>query len=240
MSDSASPDPAKSHYTYLAGRKGSGKSEYAFRMFASYPYDRLVIDPTHDVGPVLTERGIPWQNITLPVPGSWPEWMRDPDVENGRLTIVFQPDMGAPESFDDMDRALGLCLRGGPATLAWCDEVGAQCSAHKTPPNMHRALHHGRHHNLSMLMCCPRARDVDPLCIGNADRVVSFRILNKYDREALAGNMGVDQADYDRENKALRKFEHMVFDAHTEELATYEPLPKWRRGAKDPGVGFAA
>jgi hypothetical protein len=229
------PDPAKSHYTYISGRKGSGKSEYAFWEFSAYPFDRLVLDPTHDVTKLqLVPRGIPHRQITHPIPGSWPEWMRDEDVDNGRLTLVYQPDMGDPEARDNMDRALGLCLRDGPPTLCWCDEIGQLCDRYHTGPGLRRALHHGRHDNLSLIMCGPRARDVDPLTIGNADKVVTFRTLNKYDREALAGNMGVDQAEFDAANKALRRYEHTVWTGDTEELQHFAPLPRWRRGARPP------
>lgn len=227
----AQPDPRKSFFAYISGIKGSGKSEYAKRFFYTYPFDRCVIDVTHDVTESLRKDGIPHHQIDLPIPGSWPEWMRDQETERDSMTLVYRPDMGDSEVFDDMDRVVGMCLRGGgKPTLLWADEIGAVTTAHKTGPGMRRALNHGRHDDLSLLMAGPRARDVNPLCIGQADRVVTFRTLNKYDREALAGNMGVDQAEFDDMNKALKKYEHTIWERDTEEIHHYGPLPLWRPG----------
>lgn len=228
------PDPRKSFFTYISGIKGSGKSEYAKHMFYTYPFDRVVVDVTHDVTPLLQKDGIPYHNVDIPIPGSWPEWMRDEQSEKDQMTLVYRPDMGDPEARDHMDRVVGMCLRGGAPhgkpTLLWLDEIGEVCSGSKTGPGMKRALHHGRHDDLSMLMCGPRAKDVNPLCIGNADRVVTFRTLQAYDREALARNMGVDQGEFDEMNKSLGEYEHMVWERQGEELVHMGPLPRWRPG----------
>lgn len=238
----APPDPRKSHFTFISGIKGSGKSEYARAEFYPYPFDRLVIDVTHDVTDQLRADGIPHHQLTLPVPGSWPEWMRDeadrevsiPGAHRpGQMTLVFRPDMGADDAFDDMDRALGLAMRsrhGDAPVLVWADEIGEICTAHRTGPAMKRALHHGRHYGLSLIMCGPRSKDVNPLCIGNCDKAVTFRMLSKYDREAIARNLGIDQDDFDDVNKSLVKYEHMVWERDTEEITVYEPLPLWRPG----------
>lgn len=230
-------DQRKSYFTFVSGIKGSGKTEYAWYVFDAYPFDRLVLDVTHDVTDLLADRGVPHHQITAPIPGSWPDWLRDSDVEDGRLTLVFRPDMGAPEARDDLDRCVGICLRGGGpgnATLCWADEIGEVCRANQTGPGMRRALHHGRHDDLSLLMCGPRPKDIDTLCVGQADKVVTFRTLNRYDRQALAGNMGVDQDEFDRLNKSLGEYEHTVWERATEEIHVYEPMPRWRRGRRPP------
>jgi hypothetical protein len=60
-------DPTRSSFITIVGRKGSGKSTLAARFFATYPYDRLAIDPMHDAHvPDDTER------ITAPLPPRWP------------------------------------------------------------------------------------------------------------------------------------------------------------------------
>jgi len=232
------PDPRKSYYVYVCGIKGSGKSEYCKHMFYSYPFDRLVIDVTHDVTETLRRDGIPHHQITTPIPGSWPEWMRDEETEARQMTLVYRPDMGDEESWADMDRCVGLAQRGrDPSTgrtrpvLGWLDEIGQVCNAHKTGPGMRRALHHGRHTDLSLLMAGPEAKNVDPLCIAQADRTVTFRLLNREHREALARNMGVDQAEFDLMNKALGPYEHMIWERETEELVHMAALPRWRRGS---------
>lgn len=237
----AARDPRKSFYTFLSGIKGSGKSEYAFAEFDWYPFDRMVLDVTHDLAPLFTERGIPHQKIQTPIPGSWPEWMRDQESENGRLTLVFQPDMGdTAAARADLDRCVGLCLRGGPPTLLWCDELAAMGDENHVEPNLNRVLYHGRHDNISCLFCGPRAKKIPPLCIGQCDKAVTFRVLNRYDRQAICANLGLDQADFDRENKSLAEFEHQVWHRSTEEIEIMMKLPKWRRGRRPPIEVIAA
>lgn len=236
------PDPRSSYYTLCTGIKGSGKSEYAWWVFHGYPYDRMILDVTHDVTDTLNARGVPHRQITAPIPGAWPEWMRDPEFDrtkampHGRLTLVFRPDMGTPEAVDDLDRCIGLCLRGGgpgKSTLCWADEIG-QVFRLNPGPDAQRALNHGRHDDLSLLMCGPRPKNIDPLCAGNADKVVTFRTLNRYDREAIADNIGVDRDEFSRLNKSLRKYEHTVWERETEQIETYGPLPRWQRGRRTP------
>lgn len=226
------PDPRRSHFTYIAGIKGSGKSEYAKREFYTYPFDRAVVDVTHDVTAALARDGVHFHEVTTPLPVSWPEWMRCEDCQrDGQMTLVFRPDMGDPAAREDMDRVVGICQRAkGRPVLLWLDEVGEVCTAQWTGPAMRRGLHHGRHVDLSLIMCGPRAKDVNPLCIGQADKVVIYRILNRYDRQALALNIGVDQDEFDQLNKDLAKYEHMVWERETEEIDVMEPVPLWRRG----------
>jgi hypothetical protein len=230
-------DQRKSYFTFISGIKGSGKTEYAWYGFDAYPFDRMVLDVTHDVTDLLTDRDVPHHQLTVPLPASWPEWLRDPDVEGGRLTLVFRPDMGASTALDDLDRCVGLCLRGGGpgrATLCWADEIGETAPVHRTGPGVRRALHHGRHDDLSLLMCGPRPKDIDTLCIAQADKVVTYRTLNRYDREAIGRTIGVDQDEFDRANKSLRQYEHTVWDRETEEMHVHEPVPRWRRGRRPP------
>lgn len=226
------PDPRKSFYVFCCGIKGSGKSEYCKRMFYNYPFDRLVVDVTHDVTESLRTDGVKHHQITMPIPGSWPEWMRDDeDRAAGQMTLVYRPDMGSPDSMLEMDRCVGLCMRGkGRPVLGWLDEIGDVCTAHKTGPGMRRALNHGRHHDLSLLMAGPEARNVNPKCISQADRVVGFRMLNADHRAVLARNMGVDQDEFDAMNKSLAKYEHMIWERDTEELTHMAALPRWRPG----------
>lgn len=241
--ESGRPDPRRSYFHLITGIKGSGKTEYAWYVFDSYPFDRLVLDVTHDVTELLNTRGVPHRQITAPIPGAWPEWMRDPEhdrtpaMPHGRLTLVFKPDMGAPEARDDLDRCVGLCLRGGgpgKATLCWADEIGEVCRANHTGPGMRRALHHGRHDDLSLLMCGPRPKDIDTLCAGQADKVVTFRTLNRYDREAIADNIGQDRGEFSRLNAGLREYEHTVWTRASGQIEVYGPLPRWQRGRRAP------
>jgi hypothetical protein len=188
----------------------------------------------------LRADGIPHHQLTLPVPGSWPEWMRDAETEARQMTLVFRPDMGDPDALADIDRCIGLCMRGrDPATgrnrpaLMWADEIGEVAPVHRTGPAMRRALHHGRHHGLSMLMCGPEAKNVDPLCIAQADEVIAFRMLRAEHRKVLADNVGYGQDEFDAMNEALARFEHMRWTTETETFEHMAPLPLWRRGRNE-------
>ncbi len=212
-------DPRVSTYVFASGKKGRGKSHVCRAWFDAYPLDRVVIDVTHDVGRDLRADGVPFTLLTE-IPASLP---RDPDHQ--RRTWVYQPDMGSPTAVDDMDRIVGLCLAGGRPMLLWVDEVGALCTGHYTPPNMRRVLHHGRHARLTVLMAGPRAKDIDVLCIAQADLVYTFRTPQKYDRETIARAIGVSTAEFDAANARLGEHDYTLFDDSTDELWICPALP---------------
>lgn len=233
------PDPRESRFIYIVGRKGSGKSEYAKRWFYSYPLDRLVIDVTHDVTESLRADGIPHHQLQVPLPGSWPDWMRGED-EGRQMTLVYRPDMGEPDALDNIDRCIALCLRGrDPGTgrirpaLAWADEIGEVAPVHGRVPAMKRALHHGRHNGLSLLMCGPEAKNVLPLCIAQADEVIAFRMLRAEHRKVLADNVGYGQDEFDAMNESLARYEHMRWTTESETFEHMAPIPLWRRGRNE-------
>lgn len=223
------PDPRRSFWVFASGKKGTGKS-YACRLWwDSYPFDRVLIDPTHDVTADLRADGVELEQLdadALPV-------RLDPyDPEHPR-TYVFCPDMGhkRPEDdIDDMDRVVGLCFGHGPILL-WVDEVGALTpNANRTPPNTRRLLHHGRHDHISVLAACPRPIGVDGLFISQADLIYSFRMPNPRDRERVANEVGYDPADFAKANARLQGHEHTRYDTRTDELWLCPPLPRHRAG----------
>jgi hypothetical protein len=222
------PDPAGSLYVFLSGRKGSGKSHIARRWFDSYPYDRLVVDITHDLRNDLRRDGVPFRELDLDVLPARLAGPADPDDAAAQTWLVC-PDMGSPTWWDDTDRALGLALGRGPM-LIWVDEYGTVTRAGKTGPNMRRILHHGRHDRLSLLLCCPRPIDVDPLGIAQADLIYTFRTPQVYDRQRVADTTGVDRGLFDETNAALGEHEYMLYDARTDTLSHMPALPSRRRG----------
>lgn len=216
-------DPQKGGQVFISGKKGQGKSVLARRLFDSYPYDRLVLDVTGDLTDDFRRDGLPFKKLTgdaLPI-----RWPKDP--EEGRSTLVLAPDMGdEATAVDQMDRALGLALDNGPA-LVWCDEVGEFSRAGRTPPNLRRALHHGRHRKLFLLLCGPRPMDVDPLCISQADAVGTFRTPNPNDRKRIAENIGWPPKQFDAAVHALGNHEYLWWESSsdTEEILHMPPLP---------------
>jgi hypothetical protein len=230
------PDPAKGVYVFASGRKGSGKSVVCRAWFDSYPFDRVVIDPTHDLREDFRRDGIEFEELHADaLPARLPAY--DPQH---RKTWIFCPDMGSPTAVDDMDRVVGLALGRGP-TLLWCDEFGTLTRANKTPPNTRRLLHHGRHDHLTFLCACPRPMDIDGLAINQADKVYTFRTANPDDLERIAKNIGYDAAEFAQHNKDLTArgpHWHTLYDQATDQLWIMPPLPRKRHGKlpiADPG-----
>lgn len=223
-------DPDKGVFAFVSGRKGSGKSVLAGRLFESFPHDRLVIDPTGDVSAGLTASGQQIVRLTEPMPTRFPA-SGDAGMAKGSggpVTAVYVPDMGAPTAEDDMDRALGLGLRHG-RTAVWVDEIGVLTRAGRTPPNLRRALHHGRHSQLTLIMCGPRPKDIDPLCISQADHVFTFDTPNPLDRKRIAENLGWPPAYFDEAVHALGEHEYLWYDARAHTLTHMPKLPPRRR-----------
>lgn len=226
-----SPDPRKAFYVFTTGKKGSGKSHYCRAWFDAYngQGDRLVIDPTGDLAGDLTDEGVPYQRLDPnALPARLPE---SADERDPFVTCVLVPDMGSATAQDDIDRAIGMALRGRDRhALLWIDEVGAVTSGAKTPPNMRRVLHQGRHHNLTVLMAGPRAMDVDPLCIAQADLVATFRQPQVYDRQRIADTIGYDRQEFDALNEQLTGHEYTAYDATEDQMYVMPPLPPRRAG----------
>lgn len=231
------PDPDKAFYVFASGKKGSGKSVVCRSWFEPYPNDRVVVDPTHDLAADFRRDGIEFTELRggFDLPARLPAF--DPRHPK---TYVFSPDMGADTAFDDMDRVTGLALGRGP-TLLWCDEYGQQTTGNKTGPNMRRALHHGRHDNLTLLLACPRPMDINGLAINQADLVYMFVTNNPDDRARIAKNIGIDVADIDQINEELKRqgaHWHMCYDDRVNRVEIRPPLPRPRPGLNPrPPVG---
>jgi hypothetical protein len=223
------PDPDKGVYIFTSGRMNSGKSTVCRAWFDPYPYDRVVIDPTHDVRKDFRDEGVEFEELRggPELPARLPKF----DPQHPR-TWVFCPDMGDPGAVDDMDRVVGLALGRGP-TLLWSDEYGDQTTAHKTPPNMRRVLHHGRHDHLTFLVACPRPRDINGLAISQAHYVYTFRTPNTDDLEWIAKQIGYPPVTFQRINESLAprgEHWHTMYDRLSDQLFIMPPLPKRRRG----------
>jgi len=227
------PDPRRSLYVFCSGKKGSGKSYVCRAWFDSYPYDRLVIDPTHDLRADLRADGVELLELD---PAVMPVRLARREPGEKPRTFILCPDMGDPEAVDVMDRAVGLAIGRGPI-LIWLDEAGTCCTANYTPPNLKRVLHHGRHDDISLLVACPRPINVDPLLIGQADKVYSFKTPVPQDRDRIAANIGYPPAEFSAANARLtvERHDYTLYDAATDELWIMPPLPR-----RDPRRHFPA
>jgi len=213
---SATIDPRKPTIVTILGKKGSGKSVLARRLWETYPYDRLAIDPHND----LHEEGT--RDVRDPLPARWPMPLEDEE----RTSLRYVPDPGAKTYLDDLDRAVGLAYMHRHVLL-WLDEINDLTSANFTPPFMKRALYASRHRQLSMLMCGPRALNINPLILSQADLVYIFDLPSVRDRARVAQTIGYPEQDFDDAVHDLGPFEYLRWDGH--ELVQFPPLPFTRR-----------
>lgn len=218
---STQPDPRKAVQIFVCGKKGYGKTELAYHLFDGYPYDRLAIDINHDLK-------MPEDTLYLehPLPSRWPgELYRERFGSKKRQTLCFRPDAGDAEYYDDIDRAIALAFAHIGKKALLVEEAHEAAPQNHTPPHMRRALRHGRHRDLTLILDTPRPMTIDPLSIGQADYVYAFRLPNPTDRRRVAENIGWDPKDFDAAMTEVRKYEFLRYDHEEEDLAHYPPLP---------------
>lgn len=206
-------DPRKgATFVAIFGKKRSGKSVLAHRFWSTWPYDRLAIDPHNELDEPDTH--VLRDPLPMRLPG--------PLGDDERTSHRYVPDPGSRTYVDELDRAVGLAYNHR-RTLLWLDEVGDLTRANYTPPYMRRALHQGRHRQLSMLMCGPRSIDINPLVIAQADLVYVFDMPHPRDRERVAAVIGYPPKAFDEAVHALGEHEYLRWDGH--ELVHFPKLP---------------
>lgn len=217
-------DPNTPTIVSIFGRKRSGKSVLASRLWRTYPYDRVSVDPAGDadVGGVGLKAGDrDYVRELHEVPGRFPK-----DPEGKRVSIRYVGDVGSSTYLDDLDRAIGLAFfHPGKKCLLWVDEVGEVTSAAKTPPNMRRALHRSRHQGLSMVLCGPRPVDVNRLVVSQADLIYCFDLPIPEDRERIAKTIGYPVDEFHEIILGLPQHGFVRWDATARELTEFPPLP---------------
>ncbi len=219
-------DPDQDSQIILAvGRKGSGKSVSARTFFRNWPgLDRLVIDVTGDADPGEDMRA---QNLSVPLPDRLPERPEGKRDQPQTFRWIANP---RSETFhDDCDRALGLALYPKDRKiLVWVDEGGEVFKAGQVGPHGRTLLHQNRHYKAPTLICCPRPKGIDPLCLSQADRVLMYDLPHPLDRQRVAENIGIPPKVLDREleeTKRRGKFWFTMYDASEHVLYRCPPLP---------------
>lgn len=220
-------DPRKANHIGIIGRKGSGKSVLAQRFWDSYPYDRLVIDPTGDVDPHDPKA----RPLTVPLPTSWPG-----NLNGERTTLRFRADPGSDTYLEDLDQAVQLAFTHGRCLL-WVDEIGELTTANHTPPAMRRVLHQSRHRDLSLLFCGPRPVDIDKLVLTQADYLAMFEMPSPTDRQRLADTIGFDAAEFEEAHRLLVPHGYLWWDTRQRLLEVRPPVP-FSAAAKTPDTRF--
>ena len=216
-------DPTKNQVITVIGKKGSGKSHAARHLFRSWPgSDRLILDITGDADPGADMDPIPLPQDATRLPPL--------DKEKGPQVYRWIPDTRSPTFRDDLDRAIGMGLypKDRPV-LIWVDESGEVFPVNQVGPHGRTSLHQGRHHNLSMILCGPRAMGIEALCVGQADRVLIYNTPSPKDRERIAANIGVNPARLSKELDETRRrgpFWYLMYVAEEDQLYRCPPLPE--------------
>lgn len=226
------------------GKKKSGKSILAKVLFDSYPGDKIVIDVAGDDGP-FGDSVVDLHGTAEDLPRRWPEQGRQEDPQGRRLpmTLRYMPNPESSTMTEDMDAIIGLGMahgarehdagRIGCAVLV--HEVDALAPVNRTPPHMRRALRQNRHNQLTLILCGPRPKVIDPLVVQQSDLIYTFELLNPSDRKRLAETMGWHPADFDTAVHELRRHEYLRFDANEDapqegeedvRLVRFQPLPE--------------
>jgi hypothetical protein len=219
------------------GRKGEGKSVFAREAVRSWPnIDKLIIDPTGDADPgdvlyggvrVQTVRKLPDAMERNAAPGEKIAIQYARPGEHVALRYVANP--GAASYREDLDRAIGLALF--PKTrrrLVWVDEAGEVFPANRTGPNARTLLQQSRHWYTSLILCCPRPMNIDPLCISQADYVVMYDVPHPRDRARLAETLGYPPKVLEEvlnETRARGNHWYTLYVAREHQLYRCPPLP---------------
>lgn len=218
-------DPTTPQILISVGRKKSGKSEAARAFFRAWPdIDRLVIDVTGDADP-----GDDMNTITLhTLPERLPE--RPDDKRHIPQTFRWIANPIAETFKDDCDRAIGLGLFPKEReVLVWVDEAGEVFKVGQVGPHGRAALHQNRHFKIPLLLCCPRAKGIDTLCLAQADRILMFDVPSRMDRERLAETIGIPLDKLERElDETARRGLHWftMYDVATRALYRCPPMPR--------------
>lgn len=222
-------DPKRAVQIAVVGRKRSGKSELAWLLFNSYPFDRVLIDPNGDL-----LAGDDFVDIEPPVGTRWPsiQWPDGEENPRRRESLRFVPNLLTPTHDEDMDRAAGLAYGHAKRTMLFVDEAqhAAPVGAKTRAPHMYRCLAQSRHgcggQGLSMILAMPRPMAVTPLAISQADLTYIFKLPNPGDRKRVADCIGFTPRALDEAVAGLGPHEFLCFDVTTDELTHYPALPK--------------
>ncbi len=223
-------DPDVCNFISIFGRKGSGKSVRARKIYEFWPAPALLIDVIGDVDPIGPD-GKPLRAIRE-VPERWPTHEVDGHTELvPRLWYV--PDQSSPSHMQEMDQAGGLAYRTGDC-LVWLAEVHVILPVHSAGrmPQARRALIQGRHRNLSMMSCGPRPRDIDKLVLQQSDHILTYHLPNPDDRQYIAEMGGCPRKVFEAEHARLGRHEYLWLNVKGHRLTHYDPVDDARPRAR--------
>lgn len=167
---------------FVAGARGSGKSSF-LKQYAR-GFGRVIVwDPMHEYGDAL--------GVT-PV-GALTDLVA---VHRSTSVLVFSPqspEIVSPRGFDMFCQI--AWSRG--AGLVVADELATVTTIGKAPGWWGRLIREGRHRRIEIAAAAQRPAEIDKTIIGNATRLVVFRLGRLKDRQLMAEELDLERAEID-------------------------------------------
>lgn len=189
------PKRGRDSVVFVSGARGSGKSSW-LKQYARGFGRVLVWDPMHEYAEAF---GI------APV-GSLSALVED----KGAPLVVFAPDDPALVSAKAFDFFCLVAWTRG-AGLVLVDELATVTHAGKALGWWGRLIREGRHRQIEIAGAAQRPAEIDKTIIGNATRLVVFRLGRMRDRALMAEELDIDRAQID----ALQPLEFLDADRLT-------------------------
>lgn len=216
-------NPDANQIIAVFGRKGSGKSAWAYTMFREWPnIDKLVIDPTGDADPGADIGTVTITRLPLELPRS--------EKRGGHTVTRYIPDTRSSTYDEDLDRAVGLVLfPKDRRVLLWSDESEDTFPARGLKPNERTLLKMSRHYYASAIIADTRPINLATLVLSQADHVIMFDLPHPADRERLAAALGIKPKvlndELDRLVREEPEFSFLWFVRRENQLYLCPPLP---------------
>lgn len=165
--------------TFVAGARGSGKSSW-LKQYAR-GFGRVAVwDPMLEYGAALGAPTVRAPTALLSVLHTAP-------------VLIFSPEVVSPESFDFFSQV--AWVRG--AGLVLVDELATVTHSGKASSWWGRLLREGRHKKIEIAAAAQRPAEIDKTIIGNATRLIVFRLGRLIDRRLMADELDIDRAEID-------------------------------------------
>lgn len=228
------PDAKRSTQVLVVGQKGTGKTELGDVLFRSYPFDKLLVDVNGDMKVVEEAIVLP-----DPPPSRWPtraELEHQAATRLGRPprfhSLVYRPDFGDPGYGENLDRAIGMAMGHAGRKAVFVDEAHEAFPVTQMVkrPHARRAVRHGRHYTLTLILATPRPMTITTQCISQADWVYVFKLRAPADRRRVADNIGWDPKEFDEAVFSLKEHEYLRYESAANggegDLLSFPPLPE--------------
>lgn len=186
------PKRQRDSVVFVSGARGSGKSSW-LKQYARGFGRVLVWDPMHEYAEAF---------------GVAPVGSLSALVEaKGAPICVFAPDDPALVSAKSFDFFCLVAWTRG-AGLVLVDELATVTHAGKALGWWGRLIREGRHRQIEIAGAAQRPAEIDKTIIGNATRLVVFRLGRMRDRALMAEELDIDRAQID----ALQPLEFLDAD----------------------------